>query len=95
MAADRPCGKFYDFYSVSPKYFGYHIEQRSPFEVQTPKRWNQICRSVTATAACVVIAQQYFYATLLRFHFLKELLDLQFKLVVISMFFFYFKYSKS
>jgi hypothetical protein len=24
MAADRPYGKFYDFYSVSPEYFGYH-----------------------------------------------------------------------
>jgi hypothetical protein len=24
MAADRPYGEFYDFYSVSPKYFGYH-----------------------------------------------------------------------
>jgi hypothetical protein len=23
MAADRPYGKFYDFYSVSPEYFGY------------------------------------------------------------------------
>jgi hypothetical protein len=23
MAADRPCGAFYDFYSVSPAYFGY------------------------------------------------------------------------
>jgi hypothetical protein len=25
MAADRPYGEFYDFYSVSPEYFGYHI----------------------------------------------------------------------
>jgi hypothetical protein len=24
MAADRPFGEFYDFYSVSPEYFGYH-----------------------------------------------------------------------
>jgi hypothetical protein len=24
MAADRPYGEFYDFYSVSPEYFGYH-----------------------------------------------------------------------
>jgi hypothetical protein len=23
MAADRPYGEFYDFYSVSPEYFGY------------------------------------------------------------------------
>jgi hypothetical protein len=23
MAADRPYGDFYDFYSVSPEYFGY------------------------------------------------------------------------
>jgi hypothetical protein len=24
MAADRPYGEFYDFYSVRPEYFGYH-----------------------------------------------------------------------
>jgi hypothetical protein len=24
MAADRPYGEFYDFYSVSMEYFGYH-----------------------------------------------------------------------
>jgi hypothetical protein len=24
MAGDRPYGEFYDFYSVSPEYFGYH-----------------------------------------------------------------------
>jgi hypothetical protein len=24
MAADRPYGEFYDFYSVSPEYFGFH-----------------------------------------------------------------------
>jgi hypothetical protein len=24
MAADRPYGEYYDFYSVSPEYFGYH-----------------------------------------------------------------------
>jgi hypothetical protein len=24
MAADRPYGEFYDFYSISPEYFGYH-----------------------------------------------------------------------
>jgi hypothetical protein len=24
MAADRPYGEFYDFYSVSTEYFGYH-----------------------------------------------------------------------
>jgi hypothetical protein len=27
MAADRPYGEFYDFYSVSPKYFGYTLVQ--------------------------------------------------------------------
>jgi hypothetical protein len=28
MAADRPYGEFYDFYSVSPEYFGYyHIDE--------------------------------------------------------------------
>jgi hypothetical protein len=25
MAADRPCGEFYDFYSVSSEYFGYTL----------------------------------------------------------------------
>jgi hypothetical protein len=25
MAADRPYGEFYDFYSVSPEYFGYTL----------------------------------------------------------------------
>jgi hypothetical protein len=25
MAGDRPYGEFYDFYSVSPEYFGYTI----------------------------------------------------------------------
>jgi hypothetical protein len=25
MAADRPYGEFYDFYSVSPEKFGYHL----------------------------------------------------------------------
>jgi hypothetical protein len=25
MAANRPYGEFYDFYSVSPEYFGYTI----------------------------------------------------------------------
>jgi hypothetical protein len=27
VAADRPYSKFYDFYRVSPKYFGYHLVQ--------------------------------------------------------------------
>ena len=25
MVADRPYGEFYDFYSVSPENFGYHL----------------------------------------------------------------------
>jgi hypothetical protein len=25
MAADRPCGEFYDFYSVSPEYFAFYF----------------------------------------------------------------------
>jgi hypothetical protein len=25
MAADRPYDEFYDFYSVGPEYFGYHL----------------------------------------------------------------------
>jgi hypothetical protein len=24
-AANRPYGEFYDFYTVSPEYFGYHL----------------------------------------------------------------------
>jgi hypothetical protein len=31
MAADRPYGEFYDFYSVSPKYFGYILVYRCFF----------------------------------------------------------------
>jgi hypothetical protein len=27
MAADMPYGEFYDFYRVSPEYFGYHHVQ--------------------------------------------------------------------
>jgi hypothetical protein len=26
MAADRPYGEFYDFYSISLEYFGYHLD---------------------------------------------------------------------
>jgi hypothetical protein len=29
MAVDRPYGKFYDFYSVRPEYFGYILVSRS------------------------------------------------------------------
>jgi hypothetical protein len=29
MAADRSYGEFYDFYSVSPEYFGYHLQLHS------------------------------------------------------------------
>jgi hypothetical protein len=28
MAADRPYGEFYDFYSLSPEYFGYTLVLR-------------------------------------------------------------------
>jgi hypothetical protein len=28
MAADRPYGEFYDFYSVSPEYFLYHKKHK-------------------------------------------------------------------
>jgi len=31
MAADRPYGEFYDFYSVSPETFGYHLVHYSFF----------------------------------------------------------------
>jgi hypothetical protein len=31
MVANRPCGEFYDFYSVSPEYFGYpYVYNRIP-----------------------------------------------------------------
>jgi hypothetical protein len=29
MVADRPNGEFYDFYSVRPLYFGYHLVEVS------------------------------------------------------------------
>jgi hypothetical protein len=31
MAADRPYGEFYDFYSVSLEYFGYHLVESEEF----------------------------------------------------------------
>jgi hypothetical protein len=34
MAANRPCGEFYDFYSVSPKYFGYHCPTDTNTEIK-------------------------------------------------------------
>jgi len=33
MAADRPYGEFYDFYSVSPENFGYHLVWRRVYGV--------------------------------------------------------------
>jgi hypothetical protein len=33
MAADRPYGEFYDFYSVSPEYFGYILVLLVPVAV--------------------------------------------------------------
>jgi hypothetical protein len=32
MAADRPYGELYDFYSVSPEYFGYHLVQNHMYK---------------------------------------------------------------
>jgi hypothetical protein len=40
MAADRPCGEFYDFYSVSPQYFGYTLY------VITLSTWCNIVRKI-------------------------------------------------
>jgi hypothetical protein len=35
MAADRPYGEFYDFYSISPKYFRYHlVKARTPSDLE-------------------------------------------------------------
>jgi hypothetical protein len=31
MAVDRPYGEFYDFYSVSPEYFGFHLVESEEF----------------------------------------------------------------
>jgi hypothetical protein len=33
MAADRPYGEFYDFYSVSPEYFGYTLVDVIPLPI--------------------------------------------------------------
>jgi hypothetical protein len=33
MAADRPYGEFYDFYSVSPEYLGYHLVFRAKWMI--------------------------------------------------------------
>jgi hypothetical protein len=41
MAADRPYGEFYDFYSASPEYFGYTLV-RLIFEImQTVNIYNE------------------------------------------------------
>jgi hypothetical protein len=34
MAADRPYGEFYDFYSVSPEYFGFTLVCSSAFRLE-------------------------------------------------------------
>jgi hypothetical protein len=36
MAADRPCGDFYDVYSVSPEYIGFH-------HVRVQACWSEEC----------------------------------------------------
>jgi hypothetical protein len=36
MAADRPYGKFYDFYSVSTDYFGFTLVHTRTFSVRPP-----------------------------------------------------------
>jgi hypothetical protein len=38
-AADRPYGEFYDFYSVSPENFGYHL-------VRVPKETEELSAKI-------------------------------------------------
>ena len=44
MAADRPYGEFYDFYSVSPENFGYQLV---------------VCTSIVPTVICSVCICDY------------------------------------
>jgi hypothetical protein len=43
MAADRPYGEHYDFYSVSPEYFGYHLICKSVHIDEQYHHWVLIC----------------------------------------------------
>jgi hypothetical protein len=36
MTADRPYGKFYDFYSVNPEYFEYTLVETSTMRQRKP-----------------------------------------------------------
>jgi hypothetical protein len=36
MAADRPSGEFYDFYSISPEYFGLTLVHREALDREEP-----------------------------------------------------------
>jgi hypothetical protein len=37
MAAERPYGEFYDFYSVSPEYFGYSFVCEDEIQIKGEK----------------------------------------------------------
>jgi hypothetical protein len=37
MAADGPYGEFYDFYKISPEYFGYHLLDRALFHLRAAR----------------------------------------------------------
>jgi hypothetical protein len=42
MTADRPYGEFYDFYSVSPEYFGYYLVIRLALEKKAKsEKWKE------------------------------------------------------
>jgi hypothetical protein len=43
MAADRPNGEFYDFYSVSSEYFGYTIVEQSHNSQHTSQQVHCLC----------------------------------------------------
>jgi hypothetical protein len=56
MAADRPYGEFYDFYSVSPEYFGkivVFIETICMFLLRI--RDSVVCRSVGTDKVVVML----------------------------------------
>jgi hypothetical protein len=58
MAADGPYGEFYDFYSVSPEYFGYHhvYQLKIPITISGSRTHDlQVCSAVPHPTAPLCI----------------------------------------
>jgi hypothetical protein len=62
MAADRPYGEFYDFYSVSPGYFG-HILVLVGAQLKSKLQHSGTLNVSSMNARPPVIARPYSFAT--------------------------------